>query len=219
MKNFIKSNYASLLVLTLALVLTFIISSFVIIQKHSSLSYKLEDKRLDSKSEDINVGIVFGTAVNDSEPLPLLKDRLNTAKQLLDKGYVNKLILSGDNRQLDYNEPAIMYDYLVKQGVEPDKLQADFAGRSTYETCERAKKIFRVNEAILISESVHLPRAIYLCKSFNIDVIGVQSDGAISTKNRLGQTAREVLARNKAIYNIYIDGEDTVLGEPININD
>jgi vancomycin permeability regulator SanA len=185
------------------------IANYVVVQRYSR--YILPE----SVAENGRVGIVFGGGVSDTEPLPLLKDRLDTAKQLLDNNEVDKLILSGDNRTLDYNEPAIMTRYLIQKGVSEEQIQQDFAGRSTYETCERAKRIFGLDEAILISERTHLPRAIYLCRSFDIKTYGIASDGEAASGLQIGQRWREVLASNKAIFNTYIAGEQTVLGEPI----
>jgi len=199
----------------LGLVFAYTLASFMIIQKEADRIYGIGSEQLIEVSENINVGIVFGGGVSDDEPLPLVQNRLDTAKQLLDGGYVDKLILSGDNRQLDYNEPAVMHDYLVNQGVAEQQLQQDFAGRSTYETCERAKKIFGVSRAILVSESVHLPRAIYLCRQHGIDAYGAKSDKKTPYYLNISQRWREVLARDKAVFNVYVIGEQTILGEPI----
>jgi vancomycin permeability regulator SanA len=179
--------------------------------------YTLSDPALETASENIQVAIVFGGGARNGKPLPLLAERLDTAKSILDRGYVDKLILSGDNRTLDYNEPIAMYDYLVSKGVSPDALQLDQAGRSTYETCERAKKIFNLTKAILVSEATHLPRATYLCKSFGVDAIGVISEGRTATGLYSSQRWREIFARDKALFNVYFIGERTVLGDPIDL--
>jgi vancomycin permeability regulator SanA len=162
------------------------------------------------------VGIVFGGGVLNGKPRPLLRDRLDAATRLLEAGKVRKLLLSGDNRFVNYDEPQAMKDYLVhEKHIGPNKLQVDDAGRSTYETCERAKKTFGLDRAILVSESTHLPRAIYTCRSFGIEATGLSSDGQSSAGLKVGQRFREVLARTKATINIYIIGEPTVLGDKI----
>lgn len=209
----------SLLFLLFGLILTITIASYASIGRESDRVFTVDEVKKIENVENITVGIVFGGGVTDDAPLPLVKDRLDTAKKLLDEGVVNFLIVSGDNRTLNYNEPAVMYDYLVNDlGVDPSDVQQDFAGRSTYETCERASKVFGVDEAVLISESTHLPRAVYLCRHFGIDSYGVESDGEASSGLRVGQRWREVLARNKAIFNVYVLGENTILGDPIPIN-
>ena len=179
--------------------------------------YYPDNPELASIGKTIKIGIVFGGGIHNKEPLPLLRDRLMTAKNLLQNGTIEKLVLSGDNRFLDYNEPQVMYEFLVDQGVDPQKLQVDYGGRSTYETCERAVKVFNVHEAILISESTHLPRAIYLCEHFGIKAYGAISDGESSSGLKIGQRWREILARNKAVFNVYFIGEKTILGDPIQL--
>jgi beta-N-acetylhexosaminidase len=163
------------------------------------------------------VGIVLGGGItDDGKPMPLLQDRLDATASLLHQGRLSKVIVSGDNRFKIYDEPTAMRNYLVhEKGIDPELVQPDFAGRSTYETCERARKVFDVTQTLLISESTHLPRAIYLCRSFGVEAYGYVSDGQSSAGLKIGQRWREVLARTKASLNIYIMGEKTVLGEKI----
>jgi vancomycin permeability regulator SanA len=217
-KNAISVHYRELLLLGLALIFTYIIACFLIIQKNSNRIYSVNDPKLVEVSSRIKVGIVFGGGVGLDRPSTIVKDRLDTAKELLDGGSVDILLLSGDNRYDDYNEPQVMYDYLVQQGVSTDKLQRDFAGRSTFATCERAKKVFGINSAMLISQDTHLPRAVYLCSHFGIDSYGVKAESETRKRTWVYQRAREFFARAKAVFNIYLIGEETILGDPININ-
>ena len=217
-KSYIEKKLKPLLLLLLGIIFSFTFASFVIIQKESTKVYSLNEAIKSSETNKANVGIVFGGGVAENEPLPLVRERLNTAKILLDMGVIDTLLLSGDNRYLDYNEPAVMQAYLVNTlGVDPIRLQPDFAGRSTYETCERASKVFKLDAALLISESTHLPRAIYLCEHFGVTSYGIKSDGDPSSGLQAGQRWREVMARNKAVLNIHVYGEKTVLGDPIPI--
>lgn len=164
------------------------------------------------------VGIVFGGGIEDGKPRPTLKDRLDAGAELLTSKKVRKLIVSGDNRFVNYNEPQAMKTYLVEvMGIDPSLIQLDNAGRSTYETCERASKIFGLKKAVLISQDTHLPRAIYTCRSFGIESYGYASDGKASSGLQIGQRLRELLARTKATINIYIKGEQTILGNKIKV--
>lgn len=165
-----------------------------------------------------DVAVVLGGGIENGKPRPLLRDRLIAAAELYKDGEIKKILVSGDNRFDAYNEPKVMSDYLVKeQGIPADAIVADNAGRSTYETCERAKKIFGLEKAVLISESTHLPRAIYLCRHFGIEAVGKASDGESSSGLRAGQRWREFLARTKASLNVYIIGEQTILGDKIKL--
>jgi SanA protein len=106
-----------------------------------------------------------------------------------------------------------MKKYLVNvKHVSPSKLQPDYAGRSTYESCERARRIFGLNQTIIYSARTHLPRAIYLCRHFGITAYGVSSGVEANNGFR-----RELLADVKAVFNIYVLGPHTVLGSPIHI--
>lgn len=164
-----------------------------------------------------STGIVFGAGIEkDGTPSTLLKERLDVAAEAYQKGILSNILVSGDNRFKNYNEPQAMKDYLITEKSIPESnIQEDFAGRSTYETCERASKVFQIKRALLFTESTHLPRAIYLCRHFSVEAYGIMTDGAIANQLLESQKKREMLARIKAFYNVYINGEPTILGEPI----
>ena len=163
-------------------------------------------------SNDVSVGIVLGAGItNDGRPFKELQSRLDSAADALEAGRVKKLILSGDNRFASYDEPTAMKRYLVeRRGIDADKLQEDFAGRSTYESCERAAKVFQLDSAVIFSAGSHLPRAIYLCRHFGVEAYGVASAAEANNANR-----REAVARVKALMNVFVKGERTILGSPI----
>jgi len=214
MIKYIQLNYVRLAFFGITLLASYTIASFLVAERYTKYIYDLQSPQTAQMDAYMNVGIVFGGGISDQKPKPLLQKRLDTAYSLLSDGHVDKLILSGDNRSLDYNEPQAMYNYLVDQKqVNPDNLQLDFAGRSTYETCERASKIFSLDKAYLISESIHLSRAIYLCRHFGIEAFGIASP---STPDG-GEYWREILARDKAVFNSLLIGERTVLGEKIDL--
>jgi vancomycin permeability regulator SanA len=171
---------------------------------------------LQIKQKHAHVGLVLGAGVtNQGKPYKELQARLDVAADALNRGYVDELLLSGDNRFKDYDEPTAMQEYLVqKKHISKDKLHPDFAGRSTYASCERADKVFGLkNENIIIfSAESHLPRAIFLCRHFDIQAYGIASN--LEANN---STRREALARVKAMLNVYVRGEQTVLGAPIKI--
>jgi len=212
------ANVKNIVILFLTSIFLFTLFSYLSVGSNSKYVYDISDPTVSTLADSIEVGIVFGGGVGDQEPLPLTKERLDTAIKLYEQGYIKKLIVSGDNRFLNYNEPNIMQSYLVAQGIPRSAIQPDYAGRSTYETCERASKIFDIKKAFLISESTHLARAVYLCRNFNVESYGIQSDGLIAAAFRIPQQLREIVARDKAVFNIYILGERTVLGQKIDLN-
>ena len=165
-----------------------------------------------AQAKHIRVGLVLGAGIrSNGTPFRELQGRLDVAANALNKGYVDKLILSGDNRRKGYDEPTAMLNYLVNvKHIDKTKLQPDFAGRSTYESCDRAARVFGQKEVLIISAGTHLPRAIYLCRHLGVTAYGLSSHVEANNAHR-----RELLARVKAVYNIYVRGENTVLGTSI----
>ncbi len=123
------------------------------------------------------VAIVFGAGITaDGRPTTALADRVWTAAQLYEAGTVGKLLMSGDNRFVDYDEPEAMRRYAIELGVPDEDIVLDYAGRRTYDTCYRAEYIFRVEEAVLVTQWYHLDRALYTCDKLGIDAVGVAAD-------------------------------------------
>jgi len=123
------------------------------------------------------VAIVFGAGLwVDGTPTNILRDRIATAADLFFKGKIQKILMSGDNRFIDYNEPGAMWDYALSLGVPESAMVLDYAGRRTYDTCYRAKAIFGVPSAILVTQRFHLPRALYTCNALGLNATGVPSD-------------------------------------------
>jgi SanA protein len=121
--------------------------------------------------------IVFGAAVYANGRLsPVLVDRVDTAVAMYHAGQVNQIIVSGDNRTEHYDEPGAMMDYAIKEGVDPDDIIADRAGHRTYDTCYRAKHVFEIRQAVLVTQEFHLPRAIMTCDGLGINAVGAIAD-------------------------------------------
>ncbi len=123
------------------------------------------------------IAIVFGAKVwDDKTPSPALYDRIVTAVELYRAGRVEKILMSGDNPTENYDEPTAMKEAAVRLGVPGNDVVLDFAGRRTYDTCFRAKEIFAVQKAILVTQEFHQPRALYLCNNLGVDSIGITAD-------------------------------------------
>jgi SanA protein len=162
------------------------------------------------------VVIVFGAGLwRNGTATPVLYDRVATAAALYHAGKVEFLLMSGDNRFIDYNEPAVMREVALSLGVPGDAIVLDFAGRRTYDTCYRARDIFQVEEAILVTQAFHLPRALYLCNQLGVDSVGVPADlQAYRKSTMLYWNLREVLATVNALWEVHISHPIPVLGEP-----
>ncbi len=164
---------------------------------------------------DAEVAIVFGAGLTSNGGLSaVLRDRMDVAIALYEAGKVDKLLLSGDNRFVDYDEPGAMRDYALAHGVATDDIQPDFAGRRTYDTCYRAKYIFQVDEAILVTQQFHLPRALLNCDQLGIDVVGISSDLQSYYAIRWF-TLREIPATLQSGWDLLQKEPAAVMGEPI----
>jgi len=162
------------------------------------------------------VAIVFGAGLwRDGSPTPVLRDRVATAAELYFNGKVNKLLMSGDNRVLEYNEPAAMKAYAEDLGVPSEDIVLDYAGWRTYDTCYRAHEIFGIKDAILVTQGFHLPRAIYTCNALGISASGVPADQRIYRRaSRIFWNMRELVATYVALWEVHITHPQPVLGEP-----
>jgi len=150
------------------------------------------------------VAIVFGASVLGNRSLsPVLADRVDKAIDLYRSRKVDRILVSGDNRHPTYNEPKAMRDYLVGRGVPTKDILVDSSGRSTYETCLRARQVFGLDQAVLVSQGFHLPRALFIANELGISSVGVAGD--LQLASRLGyQSIREIVAEFKAWFNIRI---------------
>jgi SanA protein len=162
------------------------------------------------------VAIVFGAGLRrDGTPTTVLRDRVETAVELYKRGKVVKLLMSGDNRFAYYNEPEAMRQYALQLGMPDKDIVLDYAGRRTYDTCYRARVIFGIKDAILVTQLFHLPRAIYTCNMLGVDSVGVEADHATYRKiTRLFWNMRELPATFTALVEVHLTHPQPVLGNP-----
>jgi SanA protein len=160
--------------------------------------------------------IVFGAGLwRDGSPTPVLRDRVATAAQLYFEGKAEKLVMSGGNPTIDYDEPGAMRAYALSLGVPDEAIVLDYAGRRTYDTCYRARHIFGIRQATLVTQGFHLPRALYLCNSLGIDGVGVPAD--LRQYRRSAQTywnLREIPATLGALWDVHVARPLPILGDP-----
>ena len=186
---------------------------------HATYADRMYPSAADVPSDSPRVAIVFGAGLNRSGgPTPVLYDRVATAVDLYQRGLVDKLLLTGDNRFVDYNEPAAMRETALKLGVPDSALVLDYAGRRTYDSCYRARSIFGVERAILVTQAFHLDRAMYLCAAFGIDSIGVAADRrTYAASSETWWSIREAAATVAAWLDVNVLKPTPVLGEKLPI--
>lgn len=143
------------------------------------------------------VAVVFGAGLDNGRPSPYLAHRLDAAAGLYRAGKVRVLLVTGDNSRTSYDEPGAMRTYLVAHGVPSGQVVVDDAGFDTWDSCSRAKRVFGVRRAVLVSQGFHIRRAVALCEAAGLDVYGVGVDERHDATWYAGG-ARELLAAGKA---------------------
>jgi vancomycin permeability regulator SanA len=143
---------------------------------------------------------VLGAGVVGEQPSPLLRDRIEGAVELFESGRVDLLVMSGDNSTEYYDEPTVMRRYAIDQGIPATSVAADYAGRRTWDTCTRAHDVFGIDDAIVVTNSFHVDRAVTTCRAGGVDATGFSvSDSGHSLGNRARWRARELAASGRAL--------------------
>jgi SanA protein len=168
-----------------------------------------------SEAPNSKVAIVFGAGLRrDGTPTAVLRDRVEIAVQLYFNRKVDKLLMSG-SRLDPYNEPESMRNYAIELGVPASAIVQDFAGSSTYDTCYRARDIFRVMDAILVTQGFHLPRALFTCNALGLQAVGVPADQRTYRPfSQFFWGVRETFATLNAYWEVYVSRPLPVLGQP-----
>ncbi|MCI3269850.1 SanA/YdcF family protein [Streptomyces cylindrosporus] len=157
------------------------------------------------------VAVVFGAGLWDGEPSPYLANRLNAAAELYHAGRIKVVLVTGDNSRKDYDEPDAMRAYLTRHGVPDSRIVSDYAGFDTWDSCVRAKKIFGVDRAVLISQGFHIRRAVALCQAAGVTSYGVGVDAKHDVTWYYGGT-REIFAAGKAALDVVFHPDPRFLG-------
>jgi vancomycin permeability regulator SanA len=157
--------------------------------------------------------LVLGAGVkSNGEPTQVLEARLKMALRLYEEKKAIWILVSGDNRTHNYNEPQAMRRWLIKHGVPTEKIVSDYAGRRTYDSLKRARTIFGLEHIVVVTSEFHAIRTLYLAKSLGLDAYGVPSDTkSIGALPYVRLWLREYLARHKAQWDVWFP-PSTVLG-------
>ena len=169
------------------------------------------------RKADADCILVLGAGIIDREtPTPMLKDRLDAGIRLYKEGFAPKILLSGDNGTKGHNEIHVMLNYVLDAGVPAEDVFCDHAGFSTYESMERARDIFGVKSAIVVSQTYHEYRAIYIGEKLGLDLVGVASDQE-KYSGQPYRELREIAARNKDFFMMLFNMGSSTDGEEIPI--
>ncbi|MGP4011074.1 SanA/YdcF family protein [Streptomyces sp. 4N124] len=157
------------------------------------------------------VAVVFGAGLWDGEPSPYLAHRLDAAAELYREGRIEVVLVTGDNSREDYDEPDAMRSYLTRRGVPDVRIVSDYAGFDTWDSCVRARKIFGVDRAVLISQGFHIRRAVALCEEAGVSSYGVGVDAVHDATWYYGGV-RELIAAGKAAVDAVFEPDPRFLG-------
>ena len=162
------------------------------------VKYTVMDKiKKTTEVKDIDTIIVLGAKVYDDGRLSLmLKDRLDKTIEVYNELDINKIIVSGDSEDSDYDETSWMKEYLISNGIPEENIEVDIYGLSTYDSIYRLKNVYDIKKAIIITQKYHLYRSLYIANSLDIEAYGIPASG----EHYFGQNIRElreILARNK----------------------
>lgn len=156
------------------------VSIIAVINKyvHSQTGAKIQKSMTEIRAEDPpRIAIVYGARVfPDGRLTNSLYDRVLTGVELYRAGRVKKLLMSGDRQSDAYDEPAAMKKMAIELGVAESDIVVDNDGKRTFDSCFRAREIFEVRKAILVTQDYHQPRALYLCNSLGVESVGITAN-------------------------------------------
>ena len=199
---------APITIVTVLLAAVFGIDAFV----RASVRDRIVSATAVPKAECI---LVLGAGVKeDGSPSSMLADRLDQGIALYQAGVADYLLMSGDHGQADYDEVNVMKQYAIDRGVPSEAIFMDHAGFSTYDSMARARDVFALNRIVVVTQTYHLYRALYIADRLGLDAYGVGAD----PRSYVGETyrnLREIVARNKDFFLAWWQPDPTHLGEII----
>lgn len=194
-----------------------LVYSYFSVERYSS-SLVFDDL---NKLPSTKVAVLLGTSSNlvNGGKNQYFENRMNAAAELYESGKIEYLLVSGDNRQRNYNEPVAMQAALIKRGIPQDKIILDYAGFRTLDSMVRAKRVFGQSSFIVISQRFHNERAVYIAQHRDMNVVGFNAPD-VNVSAGFKTQLREVLARFKMMLDLYIlKTEPHFLGDKIVIGE
>lgn len=207
--------------LLLGLLTVLILGVTSVVGSHCYVKYKSNGKTYTSVNSipSNRVGVLLGTSPKSrytKQRNPFYVFRIEAAVKLYKAGKIKRILISGDNRRKNYNEPDMMKADLVAAGIPAAHIYCDYAGFRTLDSMVRAKKVFGLSSFTVISQKFHNDRAIALAAWQDVDAIGFNARD-IKMKKGYHVYFRELLARTKMVLDMLINKQPHFLGEPIDI--
>jgi len=144
--------------------------------------------------------VVFGAAEYSGRPSPVLRARLDHARELFEKGLAPVVITTGGSG-LDpvYSEGGVGRDYLMQHGIPDVNLIGETQGKDTAESADRVANIMRTNHmhaALVVSDAYHIFRIKQMMAKEGIEAWGAPRPESLpkTTWGRFLGVSREVLS-------------------------
>jgi len=205
MKLFRKLILAFALFVILSILIIFGLEAYV--QKETSSLIYSEITEIPSAK----TGIILGASVHsDGKLSPILEDRVETAYQLYKLNKIENFLVSGDHKTDDYDEVNTIKNYLLKKGVPEEDIILDHSGFDTYDSMYRAKAVFNIEDAIVITQKFHLPRSLFIAQNLEANYKGLEAAPVAYTSSETIKR-REQLANFKAVWEIVTNQQPTTL--------
>jgi SanA protein len=130
------------------------------------------------------VAIVLGASVVRGEPSPVLRERALAALELYRAGKVSKILVSGDDSVEGFDEVSPVRRLLQEEGVRDEDIFLDHAGFDTYSSMYRARDIFLVTDAVVVTQAFHLPRAVFIARRLGLEARGLVAPADVGLVDR-----------------------------------
>lgn len=187
-----KKIFKYILIVLIVIILVPVIINFYVILSTKNRIVSGDSELL----TDIDYIVVLGAGIRRGKPSPMLEDRLKTGISLYNNDISNKILITGDHMNDDYDEVTVMKNYLLEHGIPEEDIITDNYGISTYDSIYRVKNVYKSNKVVIVSQRYHLYRALFLSDNLDLESYGVEAN----LKYYYGQwyrEIREILARNK----------------------
>lgn len=187
-----KKIFKYILIVLIVIILVPVIINFYVILSTKNRIVSGDSELL----TDIDYMVVLGAGIRRGKPSPMLEDRLKTGISLYNNDISNKILITGDHMNDDYDEVTVMKNYLLEHGIPEEDIITDNYGISTYDSIYRVKNVYKSNKVVIVSQRYHLYRALFLSDNLDLESYGVEAD----LRYYYGQwyrEIREILARNK----------------------
>ena len=187
-----KKIFKYILIVLIVIILVPVIINFYVILSTKNRIVSGDSELL----TDIDYMVILGAGIRRGKPSPMLEDRLKTGISLYNNDISNKILITGDHMNDDYDEVTVMKNYLLEHGIPEEDIITDNYGISTYDSIYRVKNVYKSNKVVIVSQRYHLYRALFLSDNLDLESYGVEAN----LRYYYGQwyrEIREILARNK----------------------